>query len=722
MSGRTTEPAGTPFGSDRPPRPYPGLRPFEKHEWLIFFGRERMVDAVVNRLIHNRFVVVHGDSGCGKSSLIRAGVLPWLEQDSARGGAVWHVGIMLPGHAPLWNLAKVLAATPDTPNSGDDFEERVVAIRRMLNFGAGAVADLAEFLGADADRPFCLLVDQFEELFEHTRRHGDEQARLLADLLVGLAQNPPAGFYTVLTMRSEFLGACARYRGLAETVNANQYLLPRMEHADLLRAIREPAKLYSGWVSRELANRLIADSGGDQDQLPLIQHGLMRLHQRFVSTDRPAPADPQPELDGAESTSPRWRLESEHYQGKHGLNGLLSDHADEVMAVAQETCIRGGDSPRLIEDLFRALTEINADGHAIRRPCSLSELLAVTGATEGKLRCVLEAFRKDGVSFLRPYGEAPLEAQDRIDISHEALIRCWQRIADPEKGWLIREFRSGLIWRALLVQADSFERDRANLLGPGTTEERAAWLERRNPAWAQRYGGGWERVQKLLAASMRESKRIQAVERSRRRLQNVTAALIILPVIMGLLGWGWWQQSQVQQASSEAEGFQRELARERLWQGEPGTRPYTSPGHEERILLPRDTASDQANALEIPAQAAEDFPLRVFVHIAEDAQRVPAQGLERQLEERGLKDGSRIQAPGIELVNAAPRRSELRCFRAEECGNEGDQLLAITNEILAEPQLRLNDLSRRYGDSTAIRPRHFEIWFAAGDAIQLRSK
>ncbi|AGA33400.1 hypothetical protein TVNIR_1738 [Thioalkalivibrio nitratireducens DSM 14787] len=73
-------------------------------------------------------------------------------------------------------------------------------------------------------------------------------------------------------------------------------------------------------------------------------------------------------------------------------------------------------------------------------------------------------------------------------------------------------------------------------------------------------------------------------------------------------------------------------------------------------------------------------------------------------------------------MNAAPRRSELRCFRAEECGNEGDQLLAITNEILAEPQLRLNDLSRRYGDSTAIRPRHFEIWFAAGDAIQLRSE
>ena len=77
------------FDFSLPARPYPGLRPFMKDEWPIFFGREGMTDEVIARLMHNRLLVVHGDSGCGKSSLIRAGVQPRLEQQFARGGDVW---------------------------------------------------------------------------------------------------------------------------------------------------------------------------------------------------------------------------------------------------------------------------------------------------------------------------------------------------------------------------------------------------------------------------------------------------------------------------------------------------------------------------------------------------------------------------------------------------------------------------------------------------------
>ncbi|HNC68010.1 MAG TPA: hypothetical protein PLT85_13215, partial [Thauera aminoaromatica] len=102
------------FAIRLPPRPYPGLRPFEQHEWPIFFGRERMTDEIVDRLLGHRLLVVHGDSGCGKSSLVRAGVLPRLEQESARGGVRWRTCTTLPRAAPLWNLARALAAL-DTP-------------------------------------------------------------------------------------------------------------------------------------------------------------------------------------------------------------------------------------------------------------------------------------------------------------------------------------------------------------------------------------------------------------------------------------------------------------------------------------------------------------------------------------------------------------------------------------------------------------------------------
>ena len=295
------------FAIRLPPRPYPGLRPFEQHEWPIFFGRERMTDEIVERLLGLRLLVVHGDSGCGKSSLVRAGVLPRLEQESARGGVRWRTCTALPRAAPLWNLAHALAAL-DTPGEGDAdaLEARTIAFRRALNFGREAPAALAELLGCGPRNQVCILVDQFEELFEHARRHGPEEAALLAACLVGLLDAPPPGLYAVLTMRSEFLGACSRYEGFAAAVNRAQYLLPRMEHDDLMRAIREPAVLYDGEVTRELAERLIVDGGGGQDQLPLIQHGLMLLHDEHARTSGQALAGPTP---GA----PAWRLGMEHY-------------------------------------------------------------------------------------------------------------------------------------------------------------------------------------------------------------------------------------------------------------------------------------------------------------------------------------------------------------------------------------------------------------------------
>src|SRR5690242_7014424 len=92
----------------RPPEPYPGLRAFEPGEWAIFFGREPMIDEVITRLLRRHMVVVHGSSGCGKSSLIRAGVLPWLQMEHARGKIAWETAAMRPADRPLRNLARAL--------------------------------------------------------------------------------------------------------------------------------------------------------------------------------------------------------------------------------------------------------------------------------------------------------------------------------------------------------------------------------------------------------------------------------------------------------------------------------------------------------------------------------------------------------------------------------------------------------------------------------------
>jgi hypothetical protein len=470
------------------------------------------------------------------------------------------------------------------------------------------------------------------------------------------------------------------------------------------------------------------------------------------------------------AAGPSWRLGLEHYRPARGLSGLLSDHADAVHAAAERRCLPAGGAGRAVEDMFRALTDINADGQAIRRPRTLAQLVAVTGADEATLRCILDAFRADGVSFLKPYGCEPLVPEALIDISHEALIRCWQRIADPRQGWLIREFRNGLVWRALLVQTDSFERDAGNVLGPTTTDERERWLRRRNASWAERYGGGWERVQRLIAASAeaRERRKAEAEavrrqeeearrreEHLRRRARRLGALLVVLGVTSAL-GLVAWRQSQLAErelaearrqfeaatAAREAEAAARArneaLAHEAQQSAEVLNRVVVelnvavsmndlpSPAGEAlqktlneaktEIIAQARNLSTAASPLPTssPPAGAVSGP-RVYIHVADKTQYdAVARALELGLEARRVGDAP-IVVPGIEVVKAAPSRSVLRCFQPAECKGEGEALVKAINVLLRTPTVALEDVSARYGGSTSIRPRHYELWFAPGE-------
>jgi hypothetical protein len=173
---------------------------------------------------------------------------------------------------------------------------------------------------------------------------------------------------------------------------------------------------------------------------------------------------------------------------------------------------------------------LNDAGQPIRRPQSIKELTAVTGASENRVRAVVDAFRADGVSFLRPYGRQPLDDWEPVDIAHEALMRCWKRLADRGKGWLWDEFRQGLAWQALLAQAELFLENRRNVLSPPTTEDRTRWLSGRTEAWAARHGGGWDKITQLMAASQASARRFQLLRYS---LAGI-ALLALMSVCFGI--------------------------------------------------------------------------------------------------------------------------------------------------------------------------------------------
>jgi hypothetical protein len=157
----------------RPEAPYPGLRPFNTDEWTTFFGRERMTNDVIDQLVNKQFVVVHGDSGCGKSSMIRAGVLAQLELEHSEGGLSWHTSEMRPGSAPIDRFARALADLAPERST-----ELLDEVHNLLYLGRGAAPELARLLRHDSRTNLCILVDQFEELFSFARKHGRDEAQL----------------------------------------------------------------------------------------------------------------------------------------------------------------------------------------------------------------------------------------------------------------------------------------------------------------------------------------------------------------------------------------------------------------------------------------------------------------------------------------------------------------------------------------------------------------
>lgn len=510
-------------------RPYPGLRPFEMNEWSIFFGREDAIDSVLDLLALHPIVLIHGSSGSGKSSLARAGILPRLARQYRRRNLDWVAATMRPSGGPLWNLAAALLAA-----SGKSTDvEQIDLFRRRLDAPEVKLESEIATLGGAHKRHFCILIDQFEELFRFARETSHEESQAFVDIITGcLEQSAESAIRIVLTMRSEFLGECARFSGLAGAFNRAQYLLPAMNLDELSRAIRRPAETHGGGVSVALIDRLISETRGEGDELPLIQHGLSRLWQFARLSGRVQQALDLEDL------------------GSWTLSALLSDHADLVLS----TVATREEDGKVTEELFKALTDITAEGYGTRRPQRFGDLVAITGATADQLQRILKGFRADGVSFITPYGTHPVDLETPVDVSHEALLRCWEKIAAKPDGWLLSEFRDGLIWRALRTQAEAYLADSRNILSEATTESRIAWIKSRNEFWALRYGGEWHAVAELLQASRLVADRQRAArEEAIRHQERAIAAEERAEIAEKLVN-----EARLR-AEAEAEQVQREL-------------------------------------------------------------------------------------------------------------------------------------------------------------------
>jgi hypothetical protein len=427
--------------------PYPGLRPFLREESDLFFGREGCVDDMVDRLAATRFLAVLGASGSGKSSMVQTGLLDALELGlHASAGSQWKIAQFRPGSRPTQNLARaLLEQAAEAAGSVSELDTELLS--SYLERGPRSVAEWCLNGNLAPGWNLLILVDQFEELFRYGDYAGREEAEAFVALLLESARTADAPISVVITMRSEYLGACALIPGLAERINAGLYLAPRMTREEVRQAIEGPAGVCGFSIEPALVNRLLNDlssfapweddRSGDQlqrlsrrsDQLPLMQHVLNRLWIRAS--------------EGAQDGQVRLMLADYDLIG--GLGGALDAHAREVFEALAE------DDRPVVEQVFRALIDGTSLANAVRRPCRFDELVEMADGKRAAVARVVEAFRAPDCNFLTPGMSVALEDATIVDISHESLIRQWSLLSE----WLEEEGRAAASWRRLGAAAES---------------------------------------------------------------------------------------------------------------------------------------------------------------------------------------------------------------------------------------------------------------------------
>jgi hypothetical protein len=247
-------------------------------------------------------------------------------------------------------------------------------------------------------------------------------------------------------------------------------------------AIQGPARVFNGEVTSALTNCLLNEMGNDPDQLPLLQHALMRMWHL-------AQAEPADKIT----------LTLTHYQQIGELANALSHHADEAYTELNPT------QQTLAEILFRSLSERGHDNQDIRRPVKLATVAALANVSWEQIAVIVEVFRKEERSFLTPITGIFLQPDTILDITHESLIRQWRRLTI----WAEQEAEAAALYRRLEDSACRWQEQQASLWRTPELEAALTWREKAKPTpqWASRYGKHFELAMRFLEESVKQQRR-----------------------------------------------------------------------------------------------------------------------------------------------------------------------------------------------------------------------
>jgi WD40 repeat protein/basic membrane lipoprotein Med (substrate-binding protein (PBP1-ABC) superfamily) len=397
---------------DEPPAagepPFQGLPYFDEADAARFFGREALAARLAGRLRQHGFLAVIGASGSGKSSLVRAGLVPAV-RTGCLGEGRWLVHVLTPTAHPLAALSLALAGEDESPAAAIPWIDRLAAEPAALSVLLGQLRE------REGGAHILLVIDQLEELFTLCRSEAERQA-FIASLLAAVAPEPEWAVRVVMALRADFYARCGDDAALREAVAQHQAYIGLMSAEELRRAIEGPAAA-GGWAFEPgLVDLLLRDVGAEPGALPLLSHALLETWRRRQGRT----------------------LTLRGYAEIGGVRGALARTAEFVFNHRLTP-----DQQPLARAIFLRLTELGEGAEDTRRRARLSELAPHPDQAPAVSQ-VLAVLAEARLITL---------GQDSVEVAHEALIREWPAL----RQWLTED-RDGLrLHRRLAEDAQEWE-------------------------------------------------------------------------------------------------------------------------------------------------------------------------------------------------------------------------------------------------------------------------
>jgi WD40 repeat protein/serine/threonine protein kinase len=520
--------------------PFKGLHAFQETDAEDFFGRQSLVEQLLAGLDisdagpgvrgkipgEGRFVAVVGPSGSGKSSVVRAGLLPALRKGAVRGSEKWFIVDMLPGAHPFEELEMGLHRVSANPASG---------LMEQLRRDERGLLRAARLVLPKDEGELLLFIDQFEEIF--TLTDDKEETRNFLSILQQAVTDPRSRLRVVIALRADFYDRPLQYSHFADLVKEQTQVVLPLTAEQLEEVVREPVEKVGVHLEEGLVTSVVADVLDQPGALPLLQYALTELFELRQNHTLPIEA----------------------YRAIGGVSGALSQRAEEIYLGLDES------EQELARQIFLRLVTLGEGTEDTRRRVLRTELTSLqaegisnpAGSAEG----FIEAF---GQARLLSFDRDPVTRRPTVEVAHEALLREWKRL----RQWLDESRTDMRLQRLLgLLAADwsGADRDPSFLLRGSRLDQFVNWAENTELAMTEVEQSFLvtsleARLAQYAAETVRQEREAALERRSRNFLRALVAVMAAATIVSLYLSWFAFNQRDSARQSA-ALATSRELVR-----------------------------------------------------------------------------------------------------------------------------------------------------------------